>query len=216
MLPMKLSPLILLLAVPAGAQTVDLAWAFRQAGALARPAAGAKPKAPPVQAADDEAPSYEEVALAYKSIANSMTAAELAIHGGAWKLELRALPRAVTYWAGGYAPKAKGAKPARLVFTQEILESENPYVNGAPVFRVQEEALPLARHPWFEGDPKQVTLDPNEPGKFVTVQQGRLAGKRQLSYDCRAQSDKRLLCKVDVHYETFLISRETVYLGFSR
>ncbi|MBI4676266.1 MAG: hypothetical protein HY748_01650 [Elusimicrobia bacterium] len=182
------------------------------------------PEDAPVVAADstrEEARrNFRDVENAYKGMGAMLDPAEMVARQGIWNLELWASETEVAYSSSGLVWADRKAPPAKayLKFTQEIVWSENPYVNSSAVFRVREVGIRVSRLARLRGDPPAVVLDLQDPSKFTTVYEPGLGAKALKSYSCRSNDEDRFLCKVEVaeHGLIPIPLKRTLYLGFRR
>ncbi|MFA6317601.1 MAG: hypothetical protein WC943_09290 [Elusimicrobiota bacterium] len=177
-------------------------------------ASGAPALAAAVQ--DDARAKYQDTANAFKGMGAMPDPAEMVGWGGIWNLELAACETSVVYSSSGLV--WNNGKKANLQFTQEFVWSENPYANGAAVFRVEENGVRVSRFSRLNGDPPAVALDLQKPSEFTTIYDAGLGGKAVKSYACRSNQEDRILCRVEVkEYAVVPIpGSRTFYLGLRR
>lgn len=162
---------------------------------------------------------YQDVENAFKGMGAMPHPAEMVARDGYWNLELIAAESSVVYSAAGFSwKKGNGTVKSRLVFTQQIVRSANPYVNNAAVFRVKEVEIRVTALPLQQGDPPAVVLDLQDPSKFKTSYEPGWGLQALKAYSCRSNDSDRILCKVDVTESGPLLPslKRTLYLGFAR
>ncbi|MBI5624292.1 MAG: hypothetical protein HY924_10965 [Elusimicrobia bacterium] len=186
-----------------------------KAGTALIGASGVPADAPLAASQSETKGQYQEVANAFMGMGAMPDPAEMVAWGGVWNLELAASEAAVVYSSSGLAWK-KGLKTG-LKFSQELIRSEDPYSNGAAVFRVQERGIRVALFARLNGDPPAVVLDLQKPSEFSTTYEAGLGGRTVKAYSCRSNDERRILCKAEVR-ETLVVpvSTRTLYLGFKR
>lgn len=163
---------------------------------------------------------YQDVENAFKGMGAMPHPAEMVARDGYWDLDMVASESNVVYSAAGFSwKKGDGAAvKSRLVFTQQIVRSANPYVNNAAVFRVKEIEVRVTVLPLQQGDPPAVVLDLQDPSKFKTSYEPGWGVQALKAYSCRSNDSDRILCKVDVTESGPLLPslKRTLYLGFAR